>query len=66
MRLVIKGDPMWCRVYARRTPSIPVHNGTAKCIGCGADVLDRARAQRALTEREQSESDMHQMPGLSA
>lgn len=26
----------YCAVYARRTPSIPFHNGYPACIGCGA------------------------------
>jgi len=43
---VEKGHPMWCRVYARKTPAIPVHNGSEKCIGCGFDVAAHFRAQR--------------------
>lgn len=35
---VTPSHPMWCRVYARKTPTIPVHNGLDTCIGCGADV----------------------------
>lgn len=38
MAAVTKGHPMWCRVYARKTPAIPVHNGFDTCIGCGYDV----------------------------
>jgi hypothetical protein len=44
---VVKGHPMWCRVYARRTPAIPVRNGHGKCIGCGFDVA----AYRAKTPK---------------
>lgn len=42
---------MWCRVYARLTPAIPVHNGHVTCIGCGADVV---AIQRALTQKQDS------------
>lgn len=38
MAIVTKGHPMWCSVYARKTPAIPVHNGLDKCLGCGFDV----------------------------
>lgn len=44
---VTKGHPMWCRVYARKTPMIPVHNGHGKCIGCGFDVAAYRRQERA-------------------
>lgn len=44
---VQKGHPMWCRVYARKTPAIPVHNGFDKCIGCGFDVRAYRLAQKA-------------------
>lgn len=45
-RTVVKGHPMWCRVYARKTPSIPVHNGFDTCIGCGFDVAAYRAAQK--------------------
>lgn len=38
---------MWCRVYARKTPMIPVHNGHGRCIGCGFDVAAYRRAEKA-------------------
>lgn len=46
MARVVKGHPMWCRVYARLTPSIPTHNGLVKCLGCGVDVAAILRSQK--------------------
>ena len=43
---VEKGHPMWCRVYARKTPAIPVHNGLGRCVGCGFDVGAYLRKRR--------------------
>lgn len=47
MATIQKGHPMWCRVYARKTPMIPVHNGFDTCIGCGFDVAAYRREERA-------------------
>lgn len=48
---VDRTHPMWCRVYARKTPAIPVHNGHVTCLGCGADVV---AIRRALTQEQPS------------
>ena len=42
-----KTHPMHCKVYARKTPMIPYHNGHIKCLGCGADVAAIRRALQA-------------------
>lgn len=44
---VEKGHPMWCPVYARKSPAIPAHNGHETCIGCGFDVAAYRRGVKS-------------------
>lgn len=44
--------PMYCPRQARRTPSIPTHNGYPTCIRCGADV---AAIHRSINEQQEQD-----------
>lgn len=51
------GDPMHCARQAKRTPTIPTHNGYPKCIACGTDVPPLVFAQvRVNREREERQA----------
>lgn len=48
-----RAHPLYCRVYARRTPRIPFHNGlvASPCIGCRA-IIPAAVAEIAAWRAE--------------
>ena len=43
--------PNYCRIYARKTPTIPYHNGRIRCLGCGKRIIGNATVRAYLRQK---------------